>query len=220
MGKMRLLFKKEGRAQYISHLDLMRTLQRAFARAGIPIKHTEGFNPHPYIAIALPLSVGCESLCELMDFEPLVDMPDNALIESLNNSLPEGITAAEAYEQGRKFKEIMWLEIEGVLFYDKGLPEGICDSLNAFFTSDSVVISKKSKKGMTDLDIIPCIHSIAANPAGEDRLSLKAIISAQNPSLNPELLISAIGEKLPVLRPDFTRFRRIEVYDGELKIFR
>ena len=45
----RLLFSKTGRAKYISHLDLMRTFQRAFARAGIAIKHTEGFNPHPFV---------------------------------------------------------------------------------------------------------------------------------------------------------------------------
>ena len=45
----RLLFSKTGRAKYISHLDLMRTFQRAFSRAGIQIKHTEGFNPHPFV---------------------------------------------------------------------------------------------------------------------------------------------------------------------------
>ena len=51
----RILFSKTGRARFISHLDLMRTLQRAFFRAGIQIKHTEGFNPHPFVSIALPL---------------------------------------------------------------------------------------------------------------------------------------------------------------------
>ena len=54
----RILFSKFGRARFISHLDLMRTIQRAFFRAGIQIKHTEGYNPHPFVSIALPLSVG------------------------------------------------------------------------------------------------------------------------------------------------------------------
>lgn len=44
----RLLFSKTGRAKYISHLDLMRTFQRAFFRSGIQIRHTEGFNPSPF----------------------------------------------------------------------------------------------------------------------------------------------------------------------------
>ena len=64
----RLLFEKTGDAVYISHLDLMRTMTRAFLRAGCRLKYSEGFNPHPNISIALPLSVGCEILCELMDF--------------------------------------------------------------------------------------------------------------------------------------------------------
>ena len=64
----RLLFSKTGRAKYISHLDLMRTFQRAFSRAGIQIKHTEGFNPHPFVSIALPLSVGYSSQCEILEF--------------------------------------------------------------------------------------------------------------------------------------------------------
>ena len=57
MDKYRLLFSKTGRAVYISHLDLMRTLTRAFLRAECRLKYSEGFNPHPQISIALPLSV-------------------------------------------------------------------------------------------------------------------------------------------------------------------
>ena len=56
MDKYRLLFSKTGRAVYISHLDLMRTLTRAFLRAECRLKYSEGFNPHPQISIALPLS--------------------------------------------------------------------------------------------------------------------------------------------------------------------
>lgn len=54
MAKHRIAFSKEGKARYISHLDLMRTMQRAFLRAGIRIQHTEGFHPHPYISMPLP----------------------------------------------------------------------------------------------------------------------------------------------------------------------
>lgn len=220
MSKMRLLFKKEGRARYISHLDLMRTLQRAFARAGAGLKHSEGFNPHPRIAIALPLSVGQESNCELLDFELLGDIPAQELTARLNNRLPEGIIALEAYSSERKFKEIAWLEIEGLLFYDKGLPDDISQKLSDLFGAESIIVSKKSKKGMTDFDIIPCISSIAITPVGEDRLLLKAAISAQNPSLNPELLVGAISQKEPILSPDFAKFSRIELFDGEMKVFR
>ena len=69
MSKLRLRFAKQGRAVYISHLDLMHTMQRAFSRAGYELKYSEGFNPHPQISIALPLSVGASSLCEILDFK-------------------------------------------------------------------------------------------------------------------------------------------------------
>ena len=48
MSDQRILFVKEGTAKYISHLDLMHTMERAFLRAGITIRHTAGFHPHPY----------------------------------------------------------------------------------------------------------------------------------------------------------------------------
>ena len=66
---LRLLFEKTGNAVWMSHLDLMRVFQRAFKRAGLSLTHTQGFNPRPSVSIALPLSVGVESVCELLDFE-------------------------------------------------------------------------------------------------------------------------------------------------------
>lgn len=55
MGKLRLVFAKEGRAVYISHLDLLRTFQRVFIRQGLVLRHSQGFHPHPILSFALPL---------------------------------------------------------------------------------------------------------------------------------------------------------------------
>ena len=87
----RLLFSKTGRAKYISHLDLMRTFQRAFARAKIAIKHTEGFHPHPFVSIALPLSVGYSSECEILEFGLLEGTPYETVPQRLTAAMPEGI---------------------------------------------------------------------------------------------------------------------------------
>lgn len=220
MSKHRLLFAKEGKAKYISHLDLMRTLQRAFLRAGIKIYHTEGFNPHPYLSIALPLSVGCESVCELLDFEMLDDRELCTLPAALNQVLPEGIKVLEAYEAQRKFKEITWLQIDGFLIYDKGLPERAMMELTSFFQSESIILSKKSKKGMTEFDIVPCMHSIEFQKVDGLQIKLTALIAAQNPSLNPEYLIRAISDKISDFNPDFTIFKRHQVLDQAFNIFR
>ena len=62
MSDCRLKFTKTGRAKFISHLDLSHTIQRAFFRAGLKMRHSQGFNPHPIMSIAIPLSVGHESI--------------------------------------------------------------------------------------------------------------------------------------------------------------
>ena len=104
--KLRLRFEKTGRAIYISHLDLMRTMQRVFLRADCPLKYSEGFNPHALISILLPLSVGVGSGCELMDFQLREDVDLAALPERLTAVMPEGIRALEAYPAGRKVREL------------------------------------------------------------------------------------------------------------------
>ena len=65
----RIRFEKTGRAVWMSHLDLMRLMQRAFRRAGVVLHHSQGFTPHAYVSMLLPLSVGMESVCELMEYE-------------------------------------------------------------------------------------------------------------------------------------------------------
>ena len=104
--KLRLRFEKTGRAIYISHLDLMRTMQRVFLRADCPLKYSEGFNPHALISILLPLSVGVGSVCELMDFQLREEVDLAALPERLTAVMPEGIRALEAYPGGRKVREL------------------------------------------------------------------------------------------------------------------
>ena len=86
----RLVFEKKGNAVWISHLDLMRLFQRAFKRASLPLKHTQGYNPKPSVSIALPLSVGVESCCELLDFELDCETPsEEELAQKLNAALVE-----------------------------------------------------------------------------------------------------------------------------------
>ncbi|MCC8356516.1 MAG: TIGR03936 family radical SAM-associated protein [Oscillospiraceae bacterium] len=115
MDKLRLKFAKTGRAAYISHLDLIRTMQRIFSRAGVPLKYSEGFNPHAKISIILPLPVGTESECEYMDFSLAEERALATLPDCLNPYMPEGIRAIEAYQAPRKGSELRWLRYEGVM---------------------------------------------------------------------------------------------------------
>ncbi len=216
---MRLLFSKTGRAVYISHLDLMRTLTRAFLRADCRLKYSEGFNPHPNISIALPLSVGAESVCEIMEFKLIEEKSPDEILSALKSQLPEGIEALHVYESERKVKELKWIKICGVFEYDNTDAEKMANKLNEFYSAESIVISKKTKRGIADSDIKPAIKQIEFEAKGNDVL-VSAIISAQEPTLNPELLCDAVRQLKPEFAPDFAKFKRLEVFDAQMEVFR
>ena len=219
MNKLRMRFSKTGRAIYISHLDLMATMQRAFSRAGSRLQYSEGFNPRPQISIALPLSVGTASLCELMDFRLLEEVDITSLAARLNATMPEGITVQEIYEPTRKNAELKWLAVDGLFEYDDRQVDIIQKQLAAFFGRPSIVIEKKTKRCFGEVDIRPAIREIAFT-AGEDGVHVSAVLSAQSPTLNPDLLPAALRALAPEIAPDFAKFTRIETYDAEMKLFR
>ena len=217
--KLRLRFIKEKRAVYSSHLDLMRTMQRAFLRAGLPLKYSEGFNPHALISILLPLSLGMYSGCELMDFQMREDVPFDEICQKLNSVLPEGVEAIEVYSAQRKVRELKYLTVEGALEYDRLPCEDIAGELNEFFSQENIVIEKKTKRGIGQSDIAPAIKEVKFD-AAHNEVKLYAVISAQEPTLNPENMVNALRQLKPELAPDFAEFRRIEVHDADMKVFR
>lgn len=219
MRKVRLQYKKLSRAVYISHLDIMRTFQRALKRADIAVKHTEGFNPHPYISIALPLSLGYYGECEFLDMEILDDMPCEEIVERLNRALPEGIEAVKAYENGRKVREIAYSEYKITLEYDNGIPLGAVETISDFMRREEIVIVKKSKRGESETNIAPMIRRFNVSEDGEN-VVIDAVLAAGNTSLNPEYVVRAIEKYLPELKPDFAEFTRTNVLDEKLKEFR
>ena len=225
-GKLRLRFNKTGRIKCISHLDLMATMRRALLRAGIALKYSEGYNPHPYMSAALPLSVGHESVCELMDVGLAEDLLTDGLLEIITAELPEGLEILEAYAPERKFSEIAWIEILGALHYDNAVSSDAAERLLGRFRQESIIISKKSKRGLKDIDIAPFIRDIDFAPARDDgtgefaEIRLSAKISAQNPTINPENLLNALSGEYAELAPDFAGFRRMEVFDKGMKAFR
>lgn len=219
MNKLRMRFSKTGRAIYISHLDLMATMQRAFSRAGSRLQYSEGFNPRPQISIALPLSVGTASRCEIMDFRLLEEVDITLLTARLNATMPEGITVLEIYEPTRKNAELKWLAVEGLFEYDERSVDIMQKQLAAFFARPSIVIEKKTKRGFGEVDIRPAIREIAFT-AGEDGVHVSAVLSAQDPTLNPDLLPAALRALAPEIAPDFAKFTRVETYDAKMMVFR
>lgn len=213
----RMLFEKTGTAVWMSHLDTMRLMQRAFRRAGVLLHHSQGYTPHAYVSMLLPLSVGMESVCEIMEYE--LDTALEITPEQMNAVLPQGVRVLSVYESEKKAKLLTDLQVRLALVYDGGRPQGLQDALTELFSRESISVEKRTKRGMEEADIRPLIRRIAMTPT-DGGLTMDCVIAAQNPSLNPMLLIAAIERYLPDCKPDFVRCRRVEVYDEHMEVFR
>ena len=220
MSKLRLLFIKEAQASYISHLDLLRTFQRAFPRTELDIKHSQGYHPHPIISIVLPLPVGQSSDCELLDFEVTQDTDGSGIAEKLNTGMPSGLRVLDCYPAVRPVRELTYLRADLTLEYDNGVPENAAGRLQELLSRRELIIQKRTKrKDLADVDIAPMILRTDWR-AEKCALVGTVVVQAQNPGLNPQLMEKAVERYAPELTPDFTRVRRLELLDAEGKIFR
>ena len=217
----RLMFEKCGNAVWISHLDLMRLFQRAFKRAGLSLKHTQGFNPRPSVSIALPLSVGVESVCELLDFElDTTELVSNGQIVSrLNRSLVSGVKVLECYDNGGKLRDLAILHCKVFLEYDS-VCAGVAKKIDSLLAGESLIVPKKTKNGIQEQDIIPMICSYTVSEVDEQVVELDMKVCCQNPTLNPMQVVEAIKIHMPECAPDFARVRRIALYDRQNEIFK
>ena len=218
----RLLFEKTGNAVWISHLDLMRLFQRAFKRAGLPLTHTQGYNPRASVSIALPLSVGVESKCELLEYElEGEEKPAHKeIVARLNAALVEGVRVIHSYDNCAKIKNLAFLDANVDLEYDAGIPAGAEDAIRELFSRSQILVEKKSKNGVSEQDIAPMIKKLEICPADDHVLRLSARVCCQNPSLNPAQLVAAIQKYLPQFAPDFSKSARVNLYDINEHIFR
>lgn len=217
----RALFQKTGEAIYISHLDLMRLFQRAFKRAGLSLTHTKGFNPRPSVSIALPLSLGVESYCELLDFDLEGEPVSYEGIKTrLNQCLVSGVQILDVYDNGSKIKKLSLLDCIVNMEYDAGIPENAVSKIQELFSQSDISVEKKSKNGITEQNIKPMIRRISVTEGNGNELVMRALVCCQNPTLNPAQLCAAVSKYLPELTPDFVRYRRLEVYDTNENVFR
>lgn len=206
---LRLRFEKTGKGVYTSHLELMKTFAMAFKRAGYALKHSEGFNPKPYISLARPLSLGYESRCELLDTAVYGFGGDfDGLVSRLNSNLPEGIFvtgSAEDVSAAEIFASRYTVTAETSSPADLKTAETVKALL-----SGRLEIEKRSKKGVRLTDVSDQIFFVDVKPEN-GLLVIRAVLKdSPDGSLNPRYLISAVNEKLPELGPVWAEYRREE----------
>lgn len=165
---VRVRFSKEGSLKFIGHLDTMRYFQKVFARSGLPLRYSQGFNPHPLMEFASPLGVGITSNGEYVDFELLSDFSVSDIALRIESSLSDGVrlmgvSVLEDRIPGKKKISAMSLvDYADYLVYLEG-PCTDAEKINLYsafkdyLQNDSLPIVLKAKTTERELDLKPCI---------------------------------------------------------------
>ena len=187
MKSVRIMFSKTGRAKYVSHLDLVRAMTRAVRRADIPLWYTEGFNRHPYLTFASPLSLGYEGLRETMDIRMADDFPYDELAARLNAVLPEGLAVISAADVVAKAGDLAAAEYRLTIH----LPAAVI--VDALSSGELLVEKRTKKKTMKTIDILPYFKNAGVEAVGENETVVTvALPSGGNENVNPGLFITAL----------------------------
>ncbi len=188
--RMWLRYEKGEEAKYISHLDFLRAITRTMRRAEIPVKYSEGFNPHMKLSFALALPLGTTSITELMELELEVDADPADIMQKLNAASLMGIRFIEAGISPDKtlFKRIAFAKYRVTL--DGSLTE---EQLADFLGRSEIVTMKKTKSGTKLTDIKGDIASIRMV---ENHLEM-VLAAGNDANLKPETVVSAMAELIP-----------------------
>ncbi len=186
MKDVRLFFRKNGDLKYISHLDMNRSFIRLLRKSGLNVWYTEGFNPHPYITFALPLSLGFESNCEAVDFKLLDDTDYETVTKTLKSIAPNGIEILRAAEPKFKAGKIAYAVYE-LNFHEKEHAKMFLEFLNA----DTIIVSKKTKSGAIKVSDIK--DKFEFSQQNELTFSLK--LPCGNENINPQSVVNSFCEQ-------------------------
>ena len=198
---VRIMFKKLGDLQYISHLDLVRTMSKVVTRTKLPLWYTEGFNPKPKMVFAAPLSIGTESYSEFMDLRLTERVPEEEVKARFNKNMADNLQVIRAYYPDAPLTDLKWLSYT-VKISTLGADSALVDACRVFLDSEKIEILKKSKKGEIVADIKPMIKEYTLD-LEDEIIKLSMILSSSADAyLNPELVIKALRQGCGILSSD------------------
>ncbi len=206
MSDYYLIYERDNRVKYVSHLDFVRMFGRAMRRAELPMAFSEGFNPHPLMTFALPLPVGYTSKCELLEFSLAESRSTDEIKSLLNGVLPCGVNVSEIHEGKSRMKKL-----DNALY--SVTPENMPEDISDFIFRKEIIIEKKTKSGIKETDIRPDIKSIKSS--GE---SFEMILSSgSRANLKPEIVINAMNRYIDGYSSGDCEYCRLAIYDSDME---
>lgn len=209
-------FYKHDEVRFVSHLDMQRLFQRAFRRAGLPLSYSKGFNPHPLLSFATALSVGYTSECEYFDVFLDEKIDADEFHSRVNAVLPEGVAVTKAVDAGEMKTSLTTLMRSADYFarldFDREVTSDELENALASLLTGEIIVEKKTKGGMKDVDIRPLLISVNLIDCSEGSaiLYIKGKLTAEG-GLPLELLFGAISEKVSASAVSTVNRRTIEM---------
>jgi radical SAM-linked protein len=212
---VRMWFVKQGDLKFISHLDLQRFMQRALKRSGLPLWHTEGFNPHPYVTFALPLSLGQESRCEIVDFRLTNPMSMQAVKSAMEKVMPTDMRVLAVAPPMQKAKMIALAHYH-ICFHNWANQK---DKVTDFLCQKEILVKKRTKKGgESTVDLAPAMSEISVTTREQDLVISLHLPAGSSVNLNPTLLVGALEEAFGE-SPLGASITRMGVFTADGKVF-
>lgn len=212
MSRYVVKFHKNGYVKYTSHLDILRIFKRTFKKCGFALKYSQGFNPHPKMGFAQPLSLGYSSLCELIEFETVENHEPELILEKLKMALPEGLDPISCQRFESPIKSlaaeadsaiyVSWIPVENGEEWTQGFLE---DKLTSYLAQQEIIAMKRQKKTkkLAPVDIRKMIRSIEGTvEAGKLVLNMHLDCGSTS-NLSPELVITTFNQFCGIETPRY-----------------
>ncbi|MDD6214775.1 MAG: TIGR03936 family radical SAM-associated protein [Firmicutes bacterium] len=215
MSNYVLKYSRDERVKYISHLDFIRTFHRAVRRADIPMSFSHGFNPHPIMTVAMPLSVGMTAGGEYMKIGFECDYSEQEIMDKLNESLPIGfkILAIKKVEG----KELDFAKLDRAIYnVDVECNDTSLFDAEVFMQNKELKVMKKSKSGIKEADIRPYIYDFNVDLVNGNLINITMCLATGNTyNLKVDSVIEAMVKYTGGFNVEFFATHRTKILAGD-----
>ncbi len=187
-------YSKGEEMKYISHLDIQRLVQRAFRRANLPLAYSQGFNPHPLLSFASALAVGYTGEAEWLEMRLTEERDEKEMVDAINKALPIGFSVSEIKRAPDEMKTLTSMthsaRYKVALEFEDMPPIDKLQSDMQTFLDAPIIVNKRTKAGMRDVDLRPKL--IRATLRDDGKMLFLHGIHNSDGGLNVELFMQAL----------------------------
>lgn len=222
---VRIKYAKTQAGRFMSHLDLLRTIERSFRRARLPLAFSEGFNPHPKISFASALAVGVTSEGEYLDVELRHEMPLGTIKDRLAESVPAGIKILDLIELRERKQSLTAVVNRAAYRVEMPNPGGlrteqITELIIAAMNEPDYYVLRQGKKGSRQVNIRPGIYKLEGVSSGDKIVLQMEVKTGSEANVKPEEVVEMLRAKCELIPEKGFIVHRLGLFVQEAEVIR